>query len=338
MSALHTSPLMKFMTASALFIACSLPSLAYSSTAAYTPEYYDYYKLLEEQRNWAGLSTKTVHIGDITWTYSEGGSRNKPTILLIHGLDSTRDAWIDVAHALTQQYHVIVPDMPGSGGTKVPLNFDYSLANISEQMRIFAETLRIHKHLHVAGHSFGASVAIFYASHYNHDTQSLLLMGASGVFQSNQTKYSQNPIYLKQLMVTQPGDFNFVRQKTMVKIPFVPLIQRRSEEKILIAQSAQTSKMIEQVYRLSKQYSVRAFKNLLSDIKAPTLIVWGKQDQIINVEVAHEIQAAIQGAETPIILNTVGHMPLLEDPQRVSQSYLDFLNKVQYQAKVTAKY
>ena len=338
MSALHISPLMKFLTASALFLACSLPSLAHSSTAAYTPEYYDYYKLLEEHRNWAGLSTKTAHIGDITWTYSEGGSKNKPTLLLIHGLDSTRDAWIEVAHNLTQHYHVIVPDLPGSGSSKVPLDFDYSLPNMSEQLRVFAETLRIQNQLHIAGHSLGATIAMFYASHYNHDTRSLFVMGASGIFQNNRTNYSQNPVYLKQLIVTQPGDLNYVRQKTMVRVPFVPYIRRKSEEQLLMAQSVPTEKMIEHVYRLTKQYSVRAFKNLMGGIHAPTLIVWGKQDQIINVEVAHEIQTAIKGADTPVILNNVGHMPLLEAPQRVSQSYLDFLNKVQYQAKVTAKY
>ena len=338
MSAQHISQFMKFMTASALALSVSTTVFAKSSVAADQIEYLDYPKLLEEQRAWAGLTSKTVHVGEVTWSYSEGGSKDKPTLLLIHGLDTNRDSWNQVAHMLTQNYHVVIPDLPGSGNTKVPLDFDFSIPNLSEQLRLFVETTRIQNNLHVAGHSLGGSVALFYASEYNFDTKSLFLMGASGIFQSNHTQYAKNPIYLKQLLVAQPGDLNFVMKKAMVNQPFIPEVRKKLQEQMLIAQSTEMSKVITQIYKLNQQYTISSFKNLLKSIDAPTLILWGKQDQIVNFEVANELKSSIRRAQQPIILNNVGHMPILEAPERVTQSYLDFLSKLQYQNNVAAKH
>lgn len=74
-------------------------------------------KYLKQERLNAGLQTKTLKVGDINWTYNEGGNASKPTVLLIHGLAGTRDHWNRVAHYLTPYYHVIAPDLPTNGDT-----------------------------------------------------------------------------------------------------------------------------------------------------------------------------------------------------------------------------
>ena len=51
----------------------------------------------QQQRKLAGLSSKSIRVGDVVWSYNEGGSHSKPTILLIHGLAGTRDNWNRVA-------------------------------------------------------------------------------------------------------------------------------------------------------------------------------------------------------------------------------------------------
>ncbi len=40
------------------------------------------------------------------------------------------------------------------------------------------------------------------------------------------------------------------------------------------------------------------------NIEAPTLILWGKQDKIINVEVANELKSLLKRAEAPVIPKT----------------------------------
>ncbi|OTG83784.1 alpha/beta fold hydrolase [Acinetobacter sp. ANC 4648] len=330
---LLTQKILQILTTSALSLAaatmliCSTPSSAVAEVA----EYIDYQKILQEERAWAGLSTKTIRVGDVVWSYSEGGAKNKPTILLIHGLASSRDTWNEVAHQLTPYYHVIIPDLPSSGSTIVPANFDLSVPNVTEQLRRFVEAAHIQNKLNIAGHSLGGSIAMFYASQYPFDTQSLFLISSGGLFQNNNTNYLKNPIYLKQLLVSQPGDLDFVLKKVMYSPPFTSSVIKREQEKILISRASETAKIINQITELNKLYTPNSFAKMVKEIEAPTLILWGKQDQIVNVEVVQDLKGLLKRPDTPIILNNVGHMPILEAPERVSMSYLSFLEKTQHQ-------
>lgn len=284
---------------------------------------------LIKQRDAAGLISKTIQINDVTWSYSEGGARNKPAVLLIHGLAGNRDNWNGVAHFLTPYYHVIIPDLPSNGATKVADNFDLSIPNVTERLRRFVETLDIADKLNIAGHSLGGSIATVYASQYPFDTQSLFLLNSAGIYQQANTAYTKDPNFLKNLIVSKPGDLDEVLSQVMQTPPTLPPYFKKIQEKILIANASQTRKMINQLVTLNHIYTPESFARLTRTIEAPTLILWGKQDKIINVEAANELHGLLKRAEKPVILNNVGHMPILEAQQQVALHYLPFLAKTQ---------
>ncbi len=58
-------------------------------------------------------------------------------------LAGSRDNWNRVAHYLTTNYHVIIPDLPGSGETIVSHDFDYSVPNLAEKLRRFVEAANL---------------------------------------------------------------------------------------------------------------------------------------------------------------------------------------------------
>ncbi|MBU3846438.1 MAG: alpha/beta hydrolase [Candidatus Acinetobacter avistercoris] len=327
----------KFMTTAVLAISLSGFMLFQSSHASNPVEFVDYQKVLQEERAWAGLSTKTLRVGDVVWSYSEGGQANKPTLLLIHGIGNSRDTWNLVAHQLSKQYHVIIPDLPGSGNTKTAKNFEMTLPHITEQLRRFVETANIQNNLHIAGHSVGGSIALLYASKYNFDTESLFLISAGGLFKHNQTSYLNNPAYLKQLVVAQPGDLNFVMNKIMYNPPFIPSVIKKQQEKLMISHSLDTAKLITHLLDMNKLYSINTFAAMLKNIEAPTFILWGKQDQIVNVEVATDLKTSLKHARQPVILDQVGHLPIIEAPERVTQHYIEFLNTLKLEQPTQPK-
>ncbi|MGE8685451.1 MAG: alpha/beta fold hydrolase [Acinetobacter sp.] len=284
---------------------------------------------LSQDRKAAGLVSRTVQVGNVMWSYSEGGLRSKPAILLIHGLGGTRDNWNGVAHFLTPYYHVIIPDLPANGDTHVPANFDVSVPNVTEQLRQFVVKIDIEDKLNVAGHSLGGSIATVYASQYPFDTQSLFLLNSAGIYKQANTSYARNPYLLKNLIVSKPGDLDDVMHKLMQNPPEVPTPLKKAQENVLIARAPQTSKMIDQVVTLNRIYTPETFARLTRTVEAPTLILWGKQDKIFNVEVASELKSLLKRAEAPVILNNVGHMPILEAEQEVADHYLPFLAKSQ---------
>jgi len=297
------------------------------STTSYAAPAIDIQSVLQQERAWAGMETKRVKVGDIDWAYSEGGPAGKPTIMLVHGLAGSRGNWNRVARYLTPYYHVIIPDLPGQGDSKVPNDFDYSLPNLTEKLRRFAEAIKVDNGLNVAGHSMGGSISLLYAAQYPVDTKSLFLIDSAGVFKSANTPYLKDPTTLRNMIVSKPGDFDRLMKIATSLPPFIPKELKDAQEKLMISQSANTTKLVEQLIVMSKLFTPDSFAIAARSIDQPVLIAWGDKDQIINVEAAAELKGLLKNAQEPIILKGVGHLPILEQEQLLIKPYLDFLGK-----------
>lgn len=303
----------------------TVTSLGLSNT--YAAPSIDIQSVLQQERAWAGMETKRVKVGDIDWAYSEGGPAGKPTLMLVHGLAGSRDNWNRVARYLTPYYHVIIPDLPGQGDSKVPNDFDYSLPNLTEKLRRFAEAIKVENGLNIAGHSMGGSISLLYAAQYPVDTKSLFLIDSAGVFKSANTPYLKDPTTLRNMIVIKPGDFDRLMKIATSLPPFIPKELKDSQEKLMISQSANTTKLVEQLIVMSKLFTPDSFAIAARSIDQPVLIAWGDKDQIINVEAAAELKGLLKNAQEPVILKGVGHLPLLEQEQLLIKPYLDFLAK-----------
>ncbi|MFH4156510.1 alpha/beta fold hydrolase [Acinetobacter bereziniae] len=303
----------------------TVTSLGLSNT--YAAPSIDIQSVLQQERAWAGMETKRVKVGDIDWAYSEGGPAGKPTLMLVHGLAGSRDNWNRVARYLTPYYHVIIPDLPGQGDSKVPNDFDYSLPNLTEKLRRFAEAIKVENGLNIAGHSMGGSISLLYAAQYPVDTKSLFLIDSAGVFKSANTPYLKDPTTLRNMIVSKLGDFDRLMKIATSLPPFIPKELKDSQEKLMISQSANTTKLVEQLIVMSKLFTPDSFAIAARSIDQPVLIAWGDKDQIINVEAAAELKGLLKNAQEPVILKGVGHLPLLEQEQLLIKPYLDFLAK-----------
>ncbi|NHB57721.1 alpha/beta hydrolase [Acinetobacter sp. 194] len=313
----------------ALATVVSFSSLLTINTSSYAaPPTINIQSILQQERAWAGLQSKKVKVNDIEWAYSEGGTAGKPTLMLVHGLAGSRDNWNRVARYLTPYFHVIIPDLPGQGDSKVGNDFDYSIPNLTEKLRRFAETIHVDKDLHVAGHSMGGAVTLLYAAQYPIDTKSLLLVDSAGVFKSANTPYLKDPNTLKSFVVNKSGDFERIFKIATNIPPFIPNELKTEQEKLMMANAANTSKLIDQLIVMSKNFTPETFAIAAKSIDQPTLIIWGEKDQIINVEAASELKSLLKNAKEPIILKGVGHTPILEQEQIVVQHYLSFLQQI----------
>ena len=305
-------------------IALITPMIASSLQSAHAV---DFPTAMSEERSWAGLSTKRVHAGDVDWAYSEGGNPNNPTILMIHGLGGSRDNWNRVAHHLTPYYHVVAPDLPGSGDSKIAADYDLQPATMTESLRRFAETIKIEKNLNVAGHSMGGTIAGLYTSLYFTETQSLLLLDPAGVFATSKSPFLKDPTLLRQLVVQKPGDLKNVLKIAMHDVPFIPSDLLVAQEKVMIDHAPVMKKLVEKLILLNQSYTPDSFATVVKSIEAPTLVIWGREDKIIDVGVVPELMGLLKDKRPAVILDRVGHTPILEAEQLVVQAYLPFLKK-----------
>ena len=64
----------------------------------------------------------------------------------------------------------------------------------------------------------------------------------------------------------------------------------------------------------------------VGEITAPTLILFGKQDRLINPTAAGTFHDRIAGSEV-VLLDGIGHLPMEEAPDATAAAILDFLTR-----------
>jgi pimeloyl-ACP methyl ester carboxylesterase len=115
------------------------------------------------------------------WSASSGESE-KPALFLLHGLASALQIWNLVAPLLAEKgYEVFALDQRGHGTSSKPAS-GYDFATIVEDDAAIAQALGLEQFV-IVGHSWGAAVALEYASLYPEQIFAAILVdGATSQF------------------------------------------------------------------------------------------------------------------------------------------------------------
>jgi len=89
------------------------------------------------------ISYKTVTIDNVDIFYREAGNPERPTLLLLHGFPTSSHMFRELIPALADQYHLVAPDYPGYGYSSMPGvdEFDYSFDNIAGLIEKFTDEI-----------------------------------------------------------------------------------------------------------------------------------------------------------------------------------------------------
>jgi pimeloyl-ACP methyl ester carboxylesterase len=107
---------------------------------------------------WNTAVCKTNGI-DIQYRRTGGGQRS---LVLLHGLTADGACWTALAHALEQEYDVIMPDARGHGGSSVP-DHGYRYEDHANDVLGLIDSLRLSSPV-LLGHSMGGMTAALVAS------------------------------------------------------------------------------------------------------------------------------------------------------------------------------
>ena len=87
------------------------------------------------------LERKSIRIDDHEIVYMEGGSG--PTILMLHGITADSGNWTRFARHFSNNYHVIIPDLPGFGRSSRIADASYSVPKQTERVRALMQALGV---------------------------------------------------------------------------------------------------------------------------------------------------------------------------------------------------
>src|ERR671931_2935534 len=102
-----------------------------------------------------------------------------PLVVLIHGITSRSDVWLEVMEDLTQDHTVVAPDLIGHGRSAKPRG-DYSLGAYASGIRDLMLALGFERATFV-GHSLGGGVGMQLAYQFPDRTERLVLVSSGGL-------------------------------------------------------------------------------------------------------------------------------------------------------------
>lgn len=111
--------------------------------------------------------------------YEIHGRQNGETILMLHGLLSSRNHWLPNLPALTQSFQVVAPDLPAHGRSPAPRDARcYRLDALVAMLDDLRKELILDS-WHLVGQSFGAGLVLHYALTHPEATRTITITNAN---------------------------------------------------------------------------------------------------------------------------------------------------------------
>jgi pimeloyl-ACP methyl ester carboxylesterase len=253
----------------------------------------------------------------------EGKSDDSLPIVFIHGTSASLHTWDTLSSLLKTNKKIIRFDLPAFGltGPNRLNQYDFNFYNqFLDQLLL---KLNVTKCI-VAGNSLGGSIAWNYAIASPDKVKQLILLDASG--------------YPKK---DEKGSLGF-------KLAAIPVLNQALKH---ISPISLIRKSLEDAFynkKLVSEYMVRQYHDLLlregnrsailelfqhpmkpdatkiKTITQPTLIIWGKEDQLISYKNAALFKQDIQDSRV-LVIDKVGHIPMEEAPNLVAAAIIKFI-------------
>jgi pimeloyl-ACP methyl ester carboxylesterase len=263
-----------------------------------------------------------VQVDGLTIHYKDTGPKDAPVVLLLHGFGSSLQTWDVWAAQLETQYRVIRLDLPGFGLTGPSPLHDYSEASDVATLTHFVDKLGVSS-FSVIGHSMGGKMAWGLAAAEPDRVKALVLMAPDGFPEAKDI--GSKPYAMPSIM----GVIKFSLPKFLV---------RKSIEPAFFDANALIDSLVDRYYDMLRAPGVRAAilersnQTIYTDpvprlkkITAPTLLVWGEQDQMIPSSNAQSYAQVLSTSKT-VLLPKLGHLVQEEQPQIALAHVVEFLN------------
>jgi len=258
---------------------------------------------------------KTVAVFGQTIHYWDVGSG--PVVVLVHGLGSRKEDWLPVVAPLSQKYRLLVPDQIGFGHSDKPL-MDYRIQTYVDFLDEFLRDLKVEK-ASLVGESLGGWISALYAAEITGGAhvvpmEKLVLVDAAGLNQEKPVPPVLNPSTLaamRGLMEAVFYDTSWLTEDALRKIFADKLsVHDGYTVRTILANPALASERLD---------------NRLAEIHVPTLVVWGKQDNLLPIASGERYAAGIPGARM-ISFDKCGHVPPIEKAEEFVSAVTAFLS------------
>ena len=253
-----------------------------------------------------------IHYFEARPATASGAQPSGHPLVLIHGLGSHGEDWSGMIPSLAARgFHVYALDLLGYGRSAHP-DVDYSIQLQEKTVADFMQAVHLDR-ADVAGWSMGGWVALRLAADHPKLVDRLVLYDSAGVYFP--------PTY--DLTLFTPSDSPGLAHLTAMLSPHpqtLPAFVQRAALRRVRSKAWVINRSLDSMF---------AGKDLLDfsldKIKAPVLLVWGKQDTLIPPSVGETMHRSIPGSSL-MFIEGCGHLAPAECTRPVLHGTLNFLH------------
>jgi pimeloyl-ACP methyl ester carboxylesterase len=267
---------------------------------------------------------KTMALPDgETLAYIDMGRAAGPPVVLIHGYtDNARD-WVPMLPYLSKDFRLIIVDIRGHGQSSKP-ECCYSRLDFAYDIKLLLDGLGV-KRADIVGHSLGSIIAQTFAEYWPQMTSHVVLIASTGGHPPGAARTAPKFDYaaeIRKLKEPIEPDSPFMiawwDSPTPVDAEFIRR-QRRDAAGIPLRVWLA---VLDQ--GLSPDNDYAELQRTLPRLQAPTLLIWGSKDPIMEEPVRQTLRSALPHAQVRVF-DGLGHNPFWEDPRAVATVINDFL-------------
>jgi len=271
----------------------------------------------------------TVEVNGERVAYLDVG-QGRP-VILIHGFGGSMWQWEHQQQPLSAEFRLITPDLIGSGLSTKP-EIEYRPEQMLEYFIGFMDALRI-RQATLVGNSMGAGLAIGMALTYPDRVAQLVLIDG---LPANVRERLTSPSIKRALDTAAPSWLASFGNWLFGGVMIESVLKEIVHDPALL-----TPAVIERSNRNRQRPGVipplmtvrgtlplweSGFAKRIGDIRHPTLILWGEEDQVFPLPAGEELHRSIKGSALVRIPNA-GHIPQWERPDLANRAMIEFLRR-----------
>ncbi|MBP8821076.1 MAG: alpha/beta fold hydrolase [Brachymonas sp.] len=263
---------------------------------------------------------------DLQLHYNDCGS-GAETVVMLHGSGPGASGWANfnrnIEPLVAAGYRVILMDCPGWSKSD-PIVCTGSRSELNARaLKGLLDALGLDK-VHILGNSMGGHSAVAFALAHPAQVGKLVLMGGGTGGPSQFVPMPTEGIKLLQGLYREPSIDNLKKMMAVFVFDSSSLTEALYQARLsnMLARQEHLENFVKSLAANPKQFT--DYGPRLGEITAPTLVIWGRDDRFVPMDVGLRLISGIPNAELHVF-NRCGHWAQWEHADKFNRMVLDFL-------------
>ena len=268
------------------------------------------------------FTTELVEVGRWTWRIHRSGQG--PHVVLLHGLGANLYCWRSLAQVLGGRYTLIIPDLPGFGGSSKHHDAGYGLDDQVPRLIGLLDHLAIDRAA-VVGNSMGGNIALWLGLKHPERVRAVVAIAPAVSprlvpFGLNAFEWMAHP--LSYLATTSA--LGWIHGRTVSRPDRIDAERIRES----LTTYGRQHGAVRTLLRATEAIRDPRLPAALATLPAPVLILWGSRDRLVSRSVIDGLVATLPLAQSEVHLGG-GHHLQEDEPQWTAEKLTSFFDGVQ---------